>query len=111
MFNNKKSISKEVQLLNSQYLFDKAIRSLNLHVSYFSKGEFLTEERYLQSTFNITPFVLTDSSLCNTPIFVRNEGGELFLGFNHSGRDFKEKIVPNEVFKNDFFEIIIKVTY
>jgi tyrosine-protein kinase Etk/Wzc len=107
--NNKKSISKEIQLLNSQYLFDKAIRSLNLHISYFSKGEFLTEERYLQSTFNITPFALTDSSLCNTPIFIKKEGSELFLSYNHAGRTFKEKIIPSDKFKNEFFEITIKV--
>ena len=106
--NNTKSISKEIQLLNSQYLFHKAIRSLNLNVSYFSKGEFLTEERYLQSTFNITPYSLSDSSICNKPIFVVAEGNELFLSYNHAGKQFKEKIVPNEVFKNVFFEVSLK---
>lgn len=107
--NNKKSISTEIQLLNSQYLFDKAIRSLNLNISYFSKGEFLTEERYLQSTFNITPFALDDSSLCSKPIFIKNEGNDIFLSFDHAGKNFKQKIIPNQSFKNDFFEIIIKV--
>lgn len=107
--NNKKSISKEIQLLNSQYLFDKAIRSLNLNISYFSKGEFLTEERYLQSTFNITPFLLSDSSLCNTPIFINKNNNDIYLSYNHAGKQFKEKIIPNQRFKNDFFEIIVKV--
>lgn len=107
--NNTNSISKEIQLLNSQYLFYKAIRSLNLNISYFSKGEFLTEERYLQSTFNVTPFTLFDSSLCNQPIFIVNDGRDFFLNYSHAGTDFKEGIIPNEKFKNDFFEIIIKV--
>lgn len=107
--NNTKSISTEIQLLNSQYLFDKAIRSLNLNVSYFSKGEFLTEERYLQSTFNITPFSLIDSSLCNKPIFIKVNGSEIYLNYEHQGKQYQERITPNQIFKNDFFEISIKV--
>jgi capsular exopolysaccharide synthesis family protein len=109
--NNRKSLSKEIQLLNSQYLFDKAIRSLNLNISYFSKGEFLTEERYLQSTFNITPYALLDSSLCNRPIFLGNDGNQLFLSYDHNGHNYKEKIVPNELFKNTFFELMLKVPH
>jgi len=107
--NNKKTISKEIQLLNSQYLFYKAIRSLNLNISYFSKGDFLTEERYLQSTFNITPFALSDSSLCNRPIFIKNNEDGIYLSYDHLGKHFEEKIEANKRFKNDFFEIIIKV--
>ena len=107
--NRKKSLSKEIQLLNSQYLFGKAIRALNLNISYFAKGEFLTEERYLQSTFNITPFALLDSSLCNTPIFLEHEEDKFFLKYVHRGIEFKERIIPNEYLKNERFEIILKL--
>ncbi|MCF6240610.1 MAG: Wzz/FepE/Etk N-terminal domain-containing protein, partial [Bacteroidales bacterium] len=40
-------ISGVVELLRSELLFDKALSSLNLNVSLYTRGQILTEEKYL----------------------------------------------------------------
>ncbi|MGC6434462.1 MAG: Wzz/FepE/Etk N-terminal domain-containing protein, partial [Crocinitomicaceae bacterium] len=56
-------LSYEIELLKSQLLFNKALKTLNLHISLYSKGAVLTEEKYKSSVFNVQPFELRDSSL------------------------------------------------
>ena len=109
--NSNDNISAEIELLRSQFLFDKAINSLNMHVSHYSKGNILTEEKYLQSTFNVTVYALFDSSLCNIPIYLSkmNEDDRMLtLKFNHLDKECNITIELEERVKNDYFDIQIK---
>lgn len=72
--NSKSNVSSEIELLKSQFLFEKAIDKLNMNVSLFSKGKILTEEMYRTSSFNVQPYSLNDSALCNVPIYVEYMG-------------------------------------
>ena len=56
-------ISGVVELLRSELLFERAIESLNLNISLYSRGEILTEEKYLSSSFHVQPYALNDSSM------------------------------------------------
>ena len=38
-------ISPDIELLRSQFLFEKAIQLINFNVSFYAKGQFLTEEK------------------------------------------------------------------
>ena len=51
--NEESSISREIELLRSEYLFEKALSRLDLQVSLFAQGDVLTEKRYQQNTFDI----------------------------------------------------------
>jgi capsular exopolysaccharide synthesis family protein len=102
-------ISGEIELLKSQFLFDKAIEKLNMNVSLFSKGSVLTEELYRTNAFNIVPFSLKDSSLCNIPIFIKSDGKNVSLKYSFKG---KSKIVKGKVdehIMNDDFDVIFEV--
>ena len=70
------NISSEIELLRSEFLFSSALDRLNMNVSLFSKGKLLTEELYHLSAFNVTPFELKDSSLCNVPIYITSVKGK-----------------------------------
>ena len=43
-FENEGLLSEDVELLKSTFLLEKALRNLNLNISYFSEGDILTEE-------------------------------------------------------------------
>lgn len=111
--NSNDNISEEIELLRSQLLFNKAIQSLNMHVSHYSKGSILTEEKYIQSTFNVRVYDLFDSTLCSVPLYLRSKGNDissLILEFIHLGEKHKIPVNLDERIKNEFFDIQIKAS-
>jgi tyrosine-protein kinase Etk/Wzc len=109
-FSEKKDLSTTIELLRSQFLFERTIRSMNFYISYFTKGSVLTEEKYLQSNFSIIPYVLHDSSLCDRPIFLINKGGEYYLEYEKNGKNKTSLKVNTEgVTKNRDFEITVNI--
>jgi len=107
--NTKNNISTELELLRSQFLFDMAIDKLNMNVSVFSKGNILTEEKYHQSSFNVIPYSLKDSSLCDIPIFVEVKNGKVQLSYTLAGKEYKSLHPVNKRFSTPFFEILIQI--
>jgi tyrosine-protein kinase Etk/Wzc len=108
--NSRSSISKEIQLLRSEYLFNNAITRLNLNISYYSKGEFLTEELYRQSSFNVTPYDLYDSSLCNIPIFISFSGSHYNFDYKINDIPYSIPVEPGVRVQTDHFDVVLKVS-
>lgn len=107
--NKKTDISGEIELLRSQFLFEMAIAKMNMNVSLFSKGKILTEEKYHQSVFNVIPYELSDSSLCDVPIWIETEGNKIKLSYSLNGKDFEKVIEVNKRQKTEHFDINFKV--
>lgn len=107
--NSRASISREIQLLQSQYLFEKAVNRLNLNVSYFSKGDVLTEERYHQSSFHITAYQLYDSSLCHVPLWVKYNGGAYVFSYQFHGVLHEILAYSGQRIQNEHFDVSFKV--
>lgn len=106
--NSKKDdISSEIELMRSQFMFEKAIKRTSYNVSLFSKGQVLTEEKYLSSSFYVTPFELKDSSLINVPIVVAFDGKIISVNYAHLGKNYALKGKLNERLSNSHFEISI----
>ena len=108
-FNETSSLSKEIELLNSEFLFEIALKRLNVNVSHFAKGEFLTEEKYHQSSFNITPYELKDSSLCGQYIYVFPKNEKILISYNHNGKKHELEAKPDEIVENEHFKIVVKL--
>ncbi|SFT88304.1 capsular exopolysaccharide family [Lishizhenia tianjinensis] len=107
--NNDGNISKEIELLRSQFLFEEALKRLNLEVSHFAKGEFLTEERYTQSQFQVQLFKLNEPDLYNLPIyFYKDNSNQYKIKYNYKGKEYIEEVFLNQAHKNEFFHIFIK---
>lgn len=100
-------ISSEIELMRSQFMFERAIKRTSYNVSLFSKGQVLTEEKYLSSSFYVTPFELKDSSLINVPIFVAFDGKSISVNYAHLGKNYALKGKLNERLSNTHFEISI----
>src|SRR5690554_70403 len=103
------STAKEIELLRSELLFQKAIKDLPLQISQYAKGEFLTEKRYKQGNLEIKPLLLKDSSLCDIPIYISCEKEQVVIDFTHKGKIYQLKTQPNEIVKTEFFDIKISV--
>jgi tyrosine-protein kinase Etk/Wzc len=106
--NTEKVFPQAIELLSSQFMFARAVRSLNMNVSYFSQGKFLTEEKYLQSSFIVTPYELKDSSLCQAPIYISKSKDNLELVYTHYGVTKEVPFQLNRVIENEDFKLIIK---
>jgi uncharacterized protein involved in exopolysaccharide biosynthesis len=81
-------IPSKIELMRSELLFEQAVKKINYHVSLYSKGSVLTEEKYNSSAFFVQPFELKDSSLINVPIDVHFENGKVKLSYSLHGRSF-----------------------
>jgi len=106
--NTKQDISSEIELMRSQFMFEKAIQRINYNVSLYSKGQVLTEEKYNSSSFNIQPYSLKDSTLINVPIFVNYDGKAITLSYQHVGKNIVVKGKLNEHLSNEHFDIVVK---
>jgi tyrosine-protein kinase Etk/Wzc len=102
------NVSSEIELLKSQFLFEKAVERINYNVSLFSKGQILTEERYTSSSFNVKPYALLDSNLINLPIYVDFDGKKVSLKYEYNGKNFKFSGATGEHIKNQHFDVIVK---
>src|SRR5690606_36642846 len=107
--NTKEGLSEAVELLRSEFLFNRSIGKLNMNVSYCSKGKFLTEERYCQSSFSVSPYELRDSSLCQKPIFIRHSENRYFLQYNSKGKDTQINFTPGKIIDHPDFRITVKI--
>ena len=108
-FEKEGSLSEDVELLRSTFLLEKALRNLNLNISYFSEGEILTEEKYLMSSYHVTLLELKDSSLIGQPMNVSQSGEGLKLNFEKDGQLIDFQLNPKEVLSTDYFDLIFKI--
>jgi len=75
-------ISGEIETIQSKLFLSRVIDSLNLHVSYFSIGQFLNTELYTSSPFTVE-YQIQNQAYYNTPIAIEplpNNQYELTLG-------------------------------
>ncbi|HIP36809.1 MAG TPA: polysaccharide biosynthesis tyrosine autokinase [Crocinitomix sp.] len=107
-FSQELNLQEDVELLKSTFLLEKALKNLNLKISYFSEGKILTEEKYLQSPYHITLFELKDSSLIGKKIEVTGNIDKVTLSFPNSNYQPIE-IIPSVPFENNWFSIEFKV--
>lgn len=103
------SLSKDIEIIKSQRLFNKTISDLPLEVSYFNKGEFLTESKYKSSGYEVVIEQIKDSTIFNQAIFVTIIGDEIGLSFHHKGKNHTYNVIPNSVMKTPFFDAVIRV--
>lgn len=109
-FETEGSLSEDVELLKSTFLLEKALRNLNLNISYYSEGEILTEEKYLMSSYHITLLEVKDSSIIGAPVTISPMGQNTYeISFSKGGVQEKYNVEPNAPVKTDYFDFIFKI--
>lgn len=108
-FEQENKLSEDVELLKSTFLLEKALKNLNLTVSYFSEGDILTEEKYLYSPYHVTLLELKDSSLIGKPIHVTKNAENIVLTFDSAQKKEVIEFSPGEEVNNDHFRLFFKI--
>lgn len=104
------SISREIELLRSEYLFEKAMNRLDLQVSLFAEGDVLTEKRYNQSTFYVEYSHIKDSSVFHIPIYIKPKAqGLVELSMQHHNKKLKWDVKPNKLLATPYFDLEIEI--
>ncbi len=100
-------ISKEVEFLRSDVLFDAVVNKLNMNVSLFSEGKLLTKDLYGSAPFSIILHSLSDSSFCGKRIDLSINKDALLLTYDYHGKRIKTKGHINKMIKTNHFELSI----
>lgn len=102
-------LSKEVELLRSEVLFNQMLNKLNLNLSIFSDGKLLTKDLYGFSPFSIIAYALKDSALCGTRIgiSIKNDN-RINLSYEFSGVEYDISGKINQHIENKHFEIVFR---
>ena len=102
-------LSKEIEFLRSDVLFDAVLKQLNMNVSLFSEGKLLTKDLYGNAPFSIVIYSLYDSSFCGKRIDLSIENKNIILlTYSHNGKIFKTKGTLNNIIKTNHFQLSIK---
>jgi uncharacterized protein involved in exopolysaccharide biosynthesis len=64
-------LNKTIEFLRSEFLFEKAMNSINTQVSIFSEGKLLTKDLYKSTGIIINPLKIIDSSICSQRIDIQ----------------------------------------
>lgn len=105
------SISREIELLRSEFILSRAVRKLNVNIGHYAQGDFLIEEKYYNSTFNITPYLLKDSSLCQKRINLKAlEDKRVRLFYEFEGEEYEYFVNPGDRLETPHFKIVLKVS-
>src|SRR5690606_33885395 len=97
-----RTLSAEIELLKSKLLLEQTVRQLPLEISYYLKGEILTQELYKTSNPKVKLETIRDSSIVNRSIYIRYEGDKFFRLYQN---DFpvSEPFVSGDRVKTEFF--------
>ncbi len=99
-----------IELLKSELLFENAMKDLKMEVSLFAKGKILTEEKYLNSSFSVIPYLLLDTNFINIPVFIRFIGDQLTLQYEFQGQHVLKGKIGDKI-EGPHFVVAVKVNH
>ena len=103
--NNESEIHREMEVVKSKKVLERAIAKLPLKISYYEVGEVLTSELYQSAPFSIK-YKLTDNIIYNTPIYFKVLDATSYeITFQINFKTYKYNIDYNSWHKTPFFQI------
>lgn len=103
-------LAEDVELLKSTFLVTRALKNMEMRVSYFSEGSILTEERYKNAGYYIIPLEIKDSSIINVPIFIKEFNDQsVSISYQIHGNIHKQNFSIGETWNTKHFKGIFKI--
>jgi len=103
-------ISANIELLRSKYLLNRAVKSLDLEISYFNQGQFLIYELYSSSPFRVKCSII-DSAVLNRPFnLIIYNSKEAELLYNKDGEEISKKFILNKSVRTEWAEFNITIS-
>jgi hypothetical protein len=109
-FQDDKNLLVDVELLRSKFFTSKVVQRMPLEVSYFNRGQILTEEFYLRSPFKVSGVLLNDSTVWDQPISLLHRGpGRYMISYSIGSRLFEQEFLNGERVRTPHFSAVIEV--
>ena len=90
-FMEEQNFAVDLEFMRSRFFLGMALDRLPLRVSYFNRGQILTEEYYVHSFFKLHDLAVTDSIVLDQPVFLDLANpGQVGLSYTVGGRTFKD---------------------
>lgn len=103
-------LAEDVELLKSTFLATKALKNLEMRVSYFSEGNILTEERYKNAGYSIIPLEIIDSSIINVPITINKfNSNQISISYKMGGESFNYDYSMGQTMNTRHFKALFKL--
>ena len=97
------SLLAEIELMRSKLLVTRVIEKLPLEITYFEKGEVLTDQRYPTSSFVIEMYSVSDSTIMDNSIYVRFKDDKTYE-LEYKGNILGKRQRIGELAENEFFK-------
>ena len=92
-----KNLFVDVELMRSRLFLGISLQKLPLQVSYFNKGQILTEEYYTHSFFQLTDLVVLDSAIMDQPVFTDLSSPDVVgVSYSVGGHPFNDTFPKGE---------------
>jgi tyrosine-protein kinase Etk/Wzc len=103
-FAEDKNLYADVEFMRSHLFLGMALDRLPLSVSYFNRGQILTEEYYTRTFFPLEDVVVTDSVIMDQPVFVNlSEPGRVGITYTVAGTPYKASFERTEPIRMPHF--------
>ena len=103
-----KNLSVDVEFMRSRLFIGLALERLPLDVSYYNRGQILTEEYYTLSFFKVRDLVLTDSAIMDLPVFIDTSQPErVGIAYTVGGVPFEASFGSKETIRTPHFSCTI----
>ena len=107
---NINNMSGEIELINSRLFFNKVIETVDIDVQYFTRGDILDDEKYINSPF-IVEYKLKDGLFYQVPFNVFFKDEDSFILEYIKGEDkVSESYRFDEPIDHSSFQFVLKKT-
>ncbi len=106
-----KNLQADVELMRSRFFISKALDRMPLEVSYFNRGQILTEEFYTNSFFNVKELSILNERVLDIPIQLDlNEPGSVSIAYAVAEKSFSFTFAVNEIIRTPHFSCVLDLS-
>ncbi|MBK7946296.1 MAG: hypothetical protein IPJ85_13755 [Flavobacteriales bacterium] len=103
-FSEDENLYTDVEFMRSRLFLGKVIDRLPMEVSYFNRGQILTEEYYTHSFFKLTDLVVTNDAIRDIPVAIDlNVPNMVGVSYTVAGAPFKGAFGRDEPIRTPHF--------
>ncbi|MFZ1331041.1 MAG: Wzz/FepE/Etk N-terminal domain-containing protein, partial [Flavobacteriales bacterium] len=110
-FGEDNNLLADVELMRSAFFMAKVIKKMPIEVSYFNRGQILTEEFYTRSFFKVEQLTILNEKIRDIPIFLNfTNTDRILLSYTLGEETFNFDVARHQVIRTPHFSCIIKLT-
>lgn len=107
---NVSGMSEEIELIKSKLFLTRVIKALDMDVSYYTKGQFLDDEKYRNAPFKVE-YLLKDEGFFNKKIYVTLLDKKHFrLFFRVGDQEFSQEYLFGEKINTPYLNLSLHTT-